>query len=99
MFKGGDTEGVKMNQKQVIFSIILTIVSLLIGYFLSYYASAKANEMLLKDLKEESDIIDKNYDELINNPNLDVYTRKYIEARHEYLKNKITTIKDLVQTL
>lgn len=87
-----------MTRQQVIFSVILTLVSLLIGYFLSYYASKKANDMLLQNLKEESDIIDKNYQTLLSDPQLDADTRKYIEARRDYLKNKITTVKDLVQT-
>lgn len=87
-----------MSRNQIIFSVILTVASLAIGYWLSFHASKKANDVLLGNLREELNIINKSYDSLLLNPNIDEATKRYLMARKEYLENKIINISELVQT-
>lgn len=86
------------SNKQILASIVLTIVSLIIGYYLNVLANRRSNEMFLQTLREELDIIDGHYERLLTQSgNIDDATVKYLKARQEYLKTKLKGIEAMYQ--
>lgn len=84
--------------KQILASVILTIVSLIIGYYLNVLANRRSNEMFLNTLREELDIIDGHYERLLTQSNnIDDATVKYLKARRDYLQNKFKAVQQLYQ--
>lgn len=82
-----------MNRTQIIFSILLTAVSLAVGYYLSQWAQRNANRIFLQTLREELDLVDEHYK---TDPNLDEATRIYLRARHDYLEARLKTLESKV---
>jgi len=86
------------SNKQILISVILTIVSLIIGYYLNVLANQRSNKMFLDTLREELDIIDGHYERLLTQSgNIDEATVKYLKARQEYLRNKVKSIESMYQ--
>lgn len=87
-----------MNNRQIIISVILTIVSLVIGYYLNVLANRASNKEFLNTLREEMDIIDSHYERLLSQAgSVDAATQKYLQARREYLKTKLNSIEKMYQ--
>lgn len=87
-----------MSNRQIIISVILTIASLIIGYYLNVLANRESNKAFIQTLREELDIIDGHYERLLTqSKNIDPATQKYLEARREYLNTKIGTMQKMYQ--
>lgn len=87
-----------MNNRQIIISVILTVASLIIGYYLNVLANRESNKAFIQTLREELDIIDSHYERLLTqSKDLDPATIKYLQARREYLNTKIGSIQKMYQ--
>lgn len=87
-----------MNNRQIIISVIMTIASLIIGYYLNVLANRESNKAFVQTLREELDIIDGHYERLLTqSKDLDPATQKYLLARREYLNTKISSIQKMYQ--
>lgn len=87
-----------MNNRQIIISVVLTIASLIIGYYLNVLANRESNKAFVQTLREELDIIDGHYERLLSqSKDLDPATIKYLQARREYLNTKIGSIQKMYQ--
>lgn len=84
-----------MSNRAILISVFLTIISLAVGYYLNLYASRKNNRQFLETLREELDIIDDHYERVLtqNEGNLDEVTRKYLEARRQYMRDKLNSVE------
>lgn len=87
-----------MSHRQIIISVVLTILSLVAGYYLNVLANRESNKMFLKNLREELDIIDNHYERLIaQGKDLDPSTKKYLELKRDLLNARITSIEKMYQ--
>lgn len=87
-----------MNNRQIIASVILTIISLIIGYYLNVLANRISNRQFLDTLRDELDIIDSHYERMLTQSNeLDEPTKKYLIARQQYLKTKLSSIEKMYE--
>lgn len=87
-----------MNHRQIIISVILTILSLVAGYYLNVLANRESNKVFLKNLREELDIIDNHYERLLaQGKDLDPATKKYLELKRDLLNARIISIQKMYQ--
>lgn len=87
-----------MNNRQIIISVVLTILSLVAGYYLKVLSNRESNRVFLKNLREELDIIDDHHDRVsAETKNLDPETKKYLELKRDLLNAKIASIQKMYQ--
>lgn len=83
-----------MHRGTITLTVLLTIASVVAGYFLSIEANKRCNILFFDNLRAELDLVDGQYEKMITeNQQLDEATKKYLQARRDYLNNRLGMAK------